>query len=132
MTFKILSIDGGGIKGLYSSTILEHLEKRYGGSCSDYFDMICGTSTGGLIALGLSLKIPATRISEIYEKHGKEIFPKQSRLTGLFRQTLWRGKYRDEVLKKVLKDIFGDKIIGESNNLIHVYQYSYRYASLDI
>ena len=125
MTFKILSIDGGGIKGLYSSSIIEHLEKRYGGSCSDYFDMICGTSTGGLIALGLSLKIPAERISEIYEKHGKEIFPKQSKLTGLFRQTFWRGKYRDEALKRVLQEIFGDKIIGESNNLLCIPTYSY-------
>jgi patatin-like phospholipase/acyl hydrolase len=52
--FKILSIDGGGIKGLYSSTILEHLERKFDGKIADYFDMICGTSTGGLIALGLS------------------------------------------------------------------------------
>ena len=62
-TFKILSIDGGGIKGLYSAIILEHLEeefcKKQGYSISDYFDMICGTSTGGLIALALSVKTPA-------------------------------------------------------------------------
>lgn len=124
MKFKILSIDGGGIKGLYSSTILEHLENKYGGSCSDYFDMICGTSTGGLIALGLSLKIPASEISKIYSEHGKEIFPKQNKLMGLLRQTILKGKYSDVPLKKVLSGIFAEKIIAESNNLLCIPSYS--------
>ena len=68
MKFKILSIDGGGIKGLYSSTILEHLESKFGGSCSDYFDMICGTSTGGLIALAITSLISAENICNFYEQ----------------------------------------------------------------
>lgn len=125
MKFKILSIDGGGIKGLYSSTILEHLEEKFGGCCSDYFDMLCGTSTGGLIALGISLKIPASEISKIYSEHGKEIFPKQNKLIGLLRQAIWRGKYRDESLKRILGEIFGEKVIGESNNLLCVPSYSF-------
>lgn len=125
MKFKILSIDGGGIKGLYSSTILEHLESKFGGSCSDYFDMICGTSTGGLIALALSQKIPASEISKIYTEHGKEIFPKQNKLIGLIRQTLWKGKFKDDALKRVLVNIFGDKVLGESNNLLCIPTYSF-------
>ncbi len=125
MNFKILSIDGGGIKGLYSSTILEHLEKKYGGYCSDYFDMFCGTSTGGLIALGLSLKIPASEISKIYSDHGKEIFPKQNKLIGLLRQTLLKGKYSDEPFKKVLNEFFAEKILAESNNLLCIPSYSF-------
>lgn len=123
--FKILSIDGGGIKGLYSSTILEHLEKKHQGSCSDYFDMLCGTSTGGLIALGLSLKIPASELSKIYSEHGKSIFPKQSKAMGLIRQTIWRGKFKDEPLKKVLNSIFKDATIAKSNNLLCIPSYSY-------
>lgn len=125
MKFKILSIDRGGIKGLYSSTILEHLESKFGGSCSDYFDMICGTSTGGLIALALSQKIPASEISKIYTEHGKEIFPKQNKLIGLIRQTLWKGKFKDDALKRVLVNIFGDKVLGESNNLLCIPTYSF-------
>ncbi len=125
MKFKILSIDGGGIKGLYSSTILEHLEKKYSGSCSDYFDMMCGTSTGGLIALGLSLKIPASEISKIYSEHGKDIFPKQNKLLGLLRQTIWSGKFSDKPLRKVLNEIFSEKIIAESNNLLCIPSYSF-------
>lgn len=51
--FKILSIDGGGIRGLYSASVLARLEEKAGVKSGDWFDMICGTSTGGLIALGL-------------------------------------------------------------------------------
>lgn len=123
--FKILSIDGGGIKGLYSSTVLEHLEKKYQGSCSDYFDMLCGTSTGGLIALGLSLKIPASEMSKIYSEHGKDIFPKQSKIIGLLRQTFWKGKFKDDPLKKVLNEVFKENTIANSNNLLCIPSYSF-------
>ena len=82
--FKILSIDGGGIKGLYSSTIIERLENKFNCQISDYFDMLCGTSTGGLIALALSLGKPATEISDFYIKYGKEIFPHQSKIKGKY------------------------------------------------
>lgn len=123
--FKILSIDGGGIKGLYSSTILEHFEKKYGGHASDYFDMICGTSTGGLIALALSLKIPAVEISKVYSEKGKLIFPKRTKFGGKIRQALWKGKYGDNQLKKVLTDLFGEREIKESNNLLCIPSYSF-------
>ena len=76
-TFKVLSIDGGGIKGLYSSRILEHFENRFNCHIADYFDLICGTSTGGLIALGLSLDIPVGQISNLYSMRGKQIFPQK-------------------------------------------------------
>lgn len=123
--FKILSIDGGGIKGLYSSTVLEHLEKKYGSPISQYFDMLCGTSTGGLIALAISLNIPATDISKIYSEHGKKIFPKRSRLGGLWRQIVWKGKYDDGPLREVLIETFGDKKISESDNLLCIPSYSF-------
>jgi len=121
--FKILSIDGGGIKGLYSSTILEHLEQRFG-SMSDYFDMICGTSTGGLIALCLALKIPATEISNIYAEHGQQIFPKRTKLGGIIRQTLWKGKYSDKPLRSVLHSVFQNRRVADLDNLVCIPSYS--------
>ena len=60
-TFKILSIDGGGIKGLYSSKIIEHFEEQFDCNIGEHFDMICGTSTGGILALALSLNIKANK-----------------------------------------------------------------------
>lgn len=121
--FKILSVDGGGIKGLYSSTILEHLEQRFG-PLSDYFDMICGTSTGGLIALCLALKIPAKDISKIYEEQGHQIFPKRTWLGGIIRQTFWKGKYSDEPLKKILQSVFEEKTVADLRNLVCIPSYS--------
>jgi patatin-like phospholipase/acyl hydrolase len=121
--FKILSIDGGGIKGLYSSTVLEHLEQRFG-SVSEYFDMICGTSTGGLIALCLALKIPAKTISDVYEKEGHKIFPRRSKWGGIIRQTLWKGKYSDQPLKEVVNGLFKTKKVVDLDNLICIPSYS--------
>jgi len=123
-TFKILAIDGGGIKGLYSSTILEHLEKKYKGNISDYFDMLCGTSTGGLIALALSLKIPTKEISDIYLKNGNKIFPKKSKISNKYNQILGKGKFSDEPLKKVLNEMFKEKTLSDSNNLLCIPSYS--------
>jgi phospholipase, patatin family len=121
--FKILSIDGGGIKGLYSSTIIEHLESKYNCSISDHFDMLCGTSTGGLIALALSLKIPASTLSNLYIKKGSKIFPNIP-IINFIKQVLWGGKYKDKQLRKNLQEIFEDRKIGESNNLLCIPTYS--------
>lgn len=121
--FKILTIDGGGIKGLYSAKVLEHLEERYG-TISDYFDMICGTSTGGLIALALALKIPAPDISLMYEEKGAAIFPKMSKWGSIFRQTFWKGKYSDKPLREVLTSMYGNNRIADLHNLVCIPSYS--------
>lgn len=122
--FKILSVDGGGIKGLFSSTILEHLEDVHNCLVSDYFDMICGTSTGGLIALAASLRNPAKDISEIYIQHGKVIFPHRSKLRGVWLQVAGGGKFSDAPLRKVLEQTFGDRKLAESNNILCIPSYS--------
>lgn len=130
--FKILSIDGGGIKGLYSAKILEKLEEKYNCNISDYFDMICGTSTGGLIALALSLKIPAIDICKFYEEEGPKIFPNFKKVKfgkiklsrGTLKQVLYGGKFSDKPLKKALDGIFKENKIGDSNNLLCIPSYT--------
>ncbi|MGE8018527.1 CBASS cGAMP-activated phospholipase [Peribacillus frigoritolerans] len=113
--FKILSIDGGGIKGLYSAVILDDFEKRYG-KLSDHFDLICGTSTGGIIALALAAGIPAKEIVNLYEKHGPIIFPYQNkyhRKLQKLKQIFITSKYSDNVLKDALINVFGDMRIED-------------------
>jgi patatin-like phospholipase/acyl hydrolase len=73
--FRILSLDGGGIKGAFTAAVLAEWEKRTGRVIVDHFDLIAGTSTGGIIALGLGLGLPAGEILEFYEKQGPKIFP---------------------------------------------------------
>lgn len=76
-TFKILSIDGGGIRGIIPAKILCDLEeeaiKKDGPNARlcDYFDLICGTSTGGIIAIGLALGMTAKEILDLYMEHAK-------------------------------------------------------------
>jgi hypothetical protein len=132
-TFKILSIDGGGIKGLYSASILKKFEETFNCTTSDHFDMICGTSTGGLIALALSLKISASDICDFYTDNGEKIFPKHKKIRlpyfgkvdhGLIKQVAKGGKYSDAGLKESLKEIFGDKLIEDCNNLLCIPSYS--------
>lgn len=122
--FKILSIDGGGIKGLYSSKIIEHFEEQFDCNIADHFDMICGTSTGGILALALSLNIKASEISDLYSNKGKKIFPKQNKIWALAKQLILNGKYSDKELKKALEETFGDRKISESNCLLCIPSYS--------
>ena len=79
---RILSIDGGGIRGIFPAAVLTELESRYlgGASAADYFDLIAGTSTGGIIAIGLGAGIPAAKILRLYVDDGRDIFPPRGRL----------------------------------------------------
>jgi len=131
--FKILSIDGGGIKGLYSASILKKFEEKFNCITSDHFDMICGTSTGGLIALALSLKIPASEICNFYETQGFKIFPKQKKVKvpffktidlGFLKQIAIGGKYSDKGIKEALKGIFKETKIKDCHNLLCIPSYS--------
>jgi patatin-like phospholipase/acyl hydrolase len=122
-TFKILSIDGGGIKGLYSSTILQVLEERYKCKTNECFDMLCGTSTGGLIALALSAGKTAKEISDMYIYHGESIFPQK--WNRLLKQIISGGKYSNKFLKNHLNSFFGDKTLNDSENLLCIPAFNY-------
>lgn len=122
--FKVLSIDGGGIKGLYSAKILEHFEDNFGCRIADYFDLICGTSTGGLIALGLSLNIPVERITRLYSEQGEKIFPPSNGLLSILKQIFLQSKYSNTELRKALENIFGHKTLANSKCLLCIPAFS--------
>jgi patatin-like phospholipase/acyl hydrolase len=112
--FRILSLDGGVIKGAFTAAVLAEWEKRTGRVIVDHFDLITGTSTGGIIALGLGLGLPAGEILEFYEKQGPKIFPNisaQQKLSWNFRY-LWEPKYSAEPLR--LRAVFGNKRLKDS------------------
>src|SRR4051794_343875 len=66
--FRILALDGGGIRGLFSAHLLATLEQRYlgGESVAAHFDLIVGTSTGGILALGLGAGLMARTLADLY------------------------------------------------------------------
>jgi patatin-like phospholipase/acyl hydrolase len=122
--FKILSLDGGGIRGLYGATLLSRVESEITGGrpIAAFFDLVAGTSTGGIVALGLGLGLPAARIEKLYKEDGHEIFPQR----WWWRLPIWPGKtlkdvhhffaplYDYSALEQKLYDEFGDRILGES------------------
>lgn len=107
--FKILSIDGGGIRGIIPAKILSYLEeeaiKKDGEEARlcDYFDLICGTSTGGIIAIGIALGMTAKDILKLYQENAKRIFPHKSLLQAFIKNKPFYGR---ETLQKLLAESF--------------------------
>ena len=66
MAFQILSLSGGGFLGLYTVTLLDELEQKVGRPIASCFDLISGTSIGGIIALALALERPAKDIKDAF------------------------------------------------------------------
>lgn len=122
--FKILCIDGGGIKGLFSAQVLAKFEETFGTLTSEHFDLVCGTSTGGIIALGVASKTPMKDVVKFYIDHGPRIFSQRWKLGGLgelfysIKQAVIKSKYSDKALRKALTSVFGSKKIAESQNLL--------------
>lgn len=114
--FRILSLDGGGIKGTFTASVLTKLEEDTGQAIVDHFDLITGTSTGGILAIGLGLGIRAREILNFYQDKGPTIFPSTSlvqRVRGMLSQ-LWKPKHSHLVLRNALEDVFGTRKFGES------------------
>jgi hypothetical protein len=115
---KILTIDGGGIKGVFPASFLVTIEDSIGNSVANYFDLIVGTSTGGIIALGLGLGFSAKEILAFYEKSGPAIFA-GNRLLRLLR-SFGFSKYSQKPLREALTSIFGERKLGESTRRLVV------------
>ncbi len=106
---KILALDGGGIRGIITLEILAKLEsalrKRLNRSgdfrLGDYFDYIGGTSTGAIIAAGLSIGMSSAELLGFYTKKGKDMFDKSSLLKK------WKSLYESGPLLKMLQETFG-------------------------
>ncbi|GMN04548.1 CBASS cGAMP-activated phospholipase [Erythrobacter sp. MTPC3] len=122
--FKILSLDGGGIKGIYSAQFLARCEEELaaGRPLSSYFDMIAGTSTGGIIALGLAMGYSTSEILDFYIKDGRKIFPPlPSTRIGRWRRFLswlFRPHLDHAELEKALKRRLGNRPLGEASTRV--------------
>ncbi len=119
--FRILSIDGGGIRGLIPALVLAEIEKRTGRAIADCFDLIAGTSTGGILALGLACpgldgrpRYSALDLAELYGKEGPRIFGASTwrRLTNPM--GLRSAKYSSKGIEGVLTQYFGETRLREA------------------
>ncbi|MEW6707460.1 MAG: CBASS cGAMP-activated phospholipase [Pseudomonadota bacterium] len=80
--FRILSLSGGGFLGLYSAVVLEGLERRAGMPLGRCFDLIGGTSIGGVLALALAFELPMSRLVQLFVAHGPTVFSDRAMPTG--------------------------------------------------
>ncbi|KAK6932336.1 Leucine-rich repeat [Dillenia turbinata] len=125
---RILSMDGGGMKGLTTVQILKEIEKGTGKRIHEMFDLICGTSTGGMLAVALGVKLMALdQCEEIYKKLGKLVFaepvPKDNEAASWrdkldqlyksssqsFRVVVHGSKHSAEQFERLLKEMCADE-----------------------
>ena len=120
--FQILSLDGGGIKGLFSAAILAAVEEDLSINIIDHFDLITGTSTGGIIALALGMGMRPREVVEFYVSEGPSIFPNWFGAKGL-QHWLYR-KYSCNPLTNALRECFGQKLFGQSMKRLVITSYN--------
>jgi patatin-like phospholipase/acyl hydrolase len=110
--YRILSLDGGGIKGLIMAILLERLEAAHPGFLGQ-IDLFAGTSTGGLLALGLASGKTPSQARELYEKHGSEVFADTVLDDMRDLGKLVGADYSLEPLLDALTQEFGDTRLGD-------------------
>ena len=131
--FRVLTIDGGGMRGLYTVSVLEALAKRFAQDSKSGdldigkgFDLVVGTSTGAILATGIAAGVSLSRIAQLYEKTGPDIFTDpvplydhtlklghKARFWHWISRHLCRAGNSNQGLRSVLSEIFGDQTFGE-------------------
>ena len=128
--FQILALDGGGYKGLFSAQLLAHLERDLQLSVRDSFDLIVGTSAGGIVALGLGAGVAPGNIVGHYEALARAVFPRRRRIN-VVRRTI-RPAYSPARLEAALHDVLGDKVLRDSDKRLVVPAYDVNRGAVHI
>lgn len=132
--FKILSLDGGGIRGAFTAGMLAEFEARLDRPLGEYFDLVAGTSTGGLIAAAVASGISTSKIVEFYREQGPIVFTPRGkykpprllsklalplarlateRAVGIDLDDVLRAKYDSRPLREALGGVFGHQLVGD-------------------
>ena len=106
--FHILSLDGGGTRGIYTAQLLAEIERAFGRRIKTCFDLIAGTSTGAIIAGAAVSDIPMTDIVALFETEAPHIFRKR-----WYRIPLFLSKYPSEQLARIIAKHIPATLLGE-------------------
>ena len=120
--FRILSLAGGGFLGLYTARVLAALESRCGEPLGRRFDLLAGTSVGGMLAVGLAFEVPMVRLVELFVDRGSEVFSARSlpsgpvaRMLDLSRSVLG-PKYSGDALRAALAQVLGSRTLSDARH----------------
>jgi patatin-like phospholipase/acyl hydrolase len=113
---RVLAIDGGGIRGLIPALVCTEIERRSGRRVFELFDLIAGTSTGGIIACAVCAPdpLPASELVKLYEDEGPDIFDRSLFQRIRSADGLLDEKYDDAALDRALERFLGHKRLAET------------------
>lgn len=118
--FQVLALDGGGAKALFTAHVLARLEDDLGIKVRDSFDLIAGTSAGGIIALALGAGISPAEIVDRYTSLVTRVFPRHRRAWWTLPRRATRPTYAQQALRDALADVFHDAKLGDSTKRLLV------------
>lgn len=123
---RILSLAGGGYLGLFTAVVLAELEARLGEPLGRRFDLIAGTSVGGILAVGLAFELPMQSIVDLFVRRGSQVFSPRALPSGALSRVLDLGrsvlgpKYDGEALRRALTGALGTRTLAEARHAIVV------------
>jgi predicted acylesterase/phospholipase RssA len=113
---RILSIDGGGIRGLIPAVLLESLEAATGQPAREAFDFVAGTSTGAVLAGGVAAGFSGEQLASLYRRRGPELF-RQVPVLGLLRRIITGNLYDVARLRAMIAEELGDRASWRINDV---------------
>lgn len=134
--FCILSVDGGGLRGIFPAHLLKRMEEEWLIDWPNVFGLMAGTSTGAILAAGLACGKPAARLTEFYASHGKTVFRPRA-MAHFDPLRLLSSRYKSATLRGLLEREFGNIRLGEVpvpliipavdivNGCVHVFKSKY-------
>ena len=123
--FRILSLDGGGLMGAFSASVLATLERTTGRRIVDHFDLITGTSTGGIIAIGLAMGASAEQILRSTRSGARLSFPGRQGRRRLAQdlRNLRRPKFSPQALREAITSVVGDQPLSAARTRLAIPAY---------
>jgi patatin-like phospholipase/acyl hydrolase len=119
--YRVLALDGGGIRGLIPARVLDEIETHMERPVADMFDLVAGTSTGGILALGLTKpgegdkpQFSASDMCDLYLKEGTQIFPHSTFQEVKTLHGLTDARYPAEPIERILAEYFGDTMLSRA------------------
>lgn len=131
-SFQVLALDGGGAKALFTAHVLARLEADLGVRITDHFDLIAGTSAGGILALGLGSGLSPAEIVERYTDLAERVFPRSRRAPWRFGARALGPIYSGVVLREVLTEVLGERLLGESTKRLIIPSWDVQRAEVHI